>query len=218
MQSETKPPKADASKGMTRRTFAVGAFGSLAALGLGGITLLKDDPLLRPPGGQDGDRFLGTCVHCERCREICPQHAIKPTKLEQGLISFRTPQMDYKRGWCDFCASTPEGYPRCSQVCPVNAFQIPPDVNPDRVVIGKAMINPHWCLAYNATGCHTCVDACPYGAMGITEDGIPFVIEEACNGCGACEHACISLSAGSIVAGATDRAITVHPISREEII
>ena len=37
--------------------------------------------------------------------------------------------------------------------------------------------------------------------------------EEKCNGCGACEHACISLSSGSLATGATDRAVVVVPES-----
>ena len=212
MNEEKESSSKKASAGISRRNFAIGAIGSIAALGLGGFTFAESKPVLRPPGGQSEVAFRGTCIHCEKCREICPQTAIKPAMLETGITSFRTPQMDYRSGWCNFCADTPGGYPLCSKVCPVNAFKIPEGINPDRVVIGKAQINPNWCLAYTATGCHTCVDACPYGAMGITEDGIPYVIEDKCNGCGACEHACISLSAGSIASGATDRAITVHPV------
>ena len=52
---------------------------------------------------------------------------------------------------------------------------------------------------------------CPLGA-----DNVPVVDVDACNGCGACELACISLSAGSITAGATDRAIVVRPTEEVE--
>ena len=108
--------------GMSRRTFAIGAVGAAAMVGLGAVKVAGADPIVRPPGAQDEDAFIASCIHCERCREV-------------------------------------------------------------------------------------------YEAMGLHDDGTPYVIEDACNGCGACEHACISLSSGSLATGATDRAIVVVPES-----
>lgn len=184
-------------------------------LGLGSATLVENERVCRPPGGQDEESFIAACIHCERCREVCPQHAIKPAQLESGILMLRTPQMDYHSGWCDFCESTEGGEPRCVRVCPTGALALPGKPYSQTVNIGTAVITEAWCLAYQAMGCHECVDACSYGAMGIREDGTPYVIAETCNGCGACEHACISLSSGSIAAGATDRAITVVPDGSE---
>lgn len=202
-------------RGMTRRSFAVGAAGAAAMLALGTVRFAGAEPLCRPPGAQDGDDFLMRCIHCEKCREVCPQTAIKPAELGSGLLSFRTPQMDFKSGWCDFCQER-EGGPLCAHVCPVNAFVLPDGVLSESVVIGKASINPDWCLAYRDMGCRECVDACPYEAMGVNEYGTPFVIEDLCNGCGACEFACISMSSGSLSLGATDRAIVVVPVDAQE--
>ena len=53
-------------------------------------------------------------------------------------------------------------------------------------------------------------------ALELGADNVPVVDVDACNGCGACELACISLSAGSITAGATDRAIVVRPTEEVE--
>ena len=39
---------------------------------------------------------------------------------------------------------------------------------------------------------------------------------EKCNGCGACENVCESMTAGSIAPGATDRAIVVVPLDEWE--
>ena len=196
---------------ISRRTFAVGAVGAAAMLGLGAVKFTGSEPICRPPGAQDEWAFLSACIHCEKCREVCPQHAIKPARIESGILSLRTPQMDFKSGWCDFCESTEDGQPLCAKACPVNAFVLPGGKLSENVVIGKAVIKPDWCLATLDMGCRDCVDACPYEAMGISESGIPYVIDELCNGCGACEFACISMKSGSIAVGATDRAIIVVP-------
>ena len=79
-----------------------------------------------------------------------------------------------------------------------------------------AEINRDWCLAAKGMGCHECVDVCNYEALELGADNVPVVDVDACNGCGACELACISLSAGSITAGATDRAIVVRPTEEVE--
>ncbi|MFR1167333.1 MAG: 4Fe-4S binding protein [Adlercreutzia equolifaciens] len=39
---------------------------------------------------------------------------------------------------------------------------------------------------------------------------IPYVVEDKCNGCGACQAACLSLSSGSIKS--SERAIVVRPV------
>ena len=40
----------------------------------------------------------------------------------------------------------------------------------------------------------------------------PVVIADRCNGCGACESVCVSLKAGSIASGATERAIVIRSL------
>lgn len=211
MSPEAKRPE-ECGRGISRRTFAIGVAGSAAMLGLGTVKLVGADAVVRPPGAQDENAFLASCIHCERCREVCPQRAIKPARLESGLLNLRTPQMDFRSGWCDFCEER-EGGPACAAVCPTNAFRLPKAPISEHAHLGTAVINHDWCLAFQAMGCHECVDACPFEAMGLNDDGTPYVIEGACNGCGACEHACISLSSGSLSVGATDRAIVVVPES-----
>jgi ferredoxin-type protein NapG len=119
--------------------------------------------------------------------------------------------MNFKSGWCDFCEGE-EGGPRCVEVCPTHALSLA-GIDVADVVIGKARITLEWCLAAKGMGCHECVDVCQYDAMALGNDAVPLVKLDACNGCGACEFACISLSAGSITTGATNRAITVVPTS-----
>ena len=82
------------------------------------------------------------------------------------------------------------------------------------IIIGTAEIDPRTCLAYRMTGCRDCYDACNYSAIELKDEGganpIPYVVEDKCNGCGACQAACLSLSSGSIKS--TERAIVVRPI------
>ena len=50
----------------------------------------------------------------------------------------------------------------------------------------------------------------------LDKDNRPIVLEDKCNGCGACESVCVSLQNGSISEGATARAIVVHPLDEVE--
>lgn len=211
-ETEKSEEKKKRGPAVTRRTFAFGAVGALALFGLGGVKFLGTTKVCRPPGAQDEDRFISACIHCEKCREICPKNAIAPTNIEQGFLVARTPRMNYRQGWCNFCEDVLGG-PRCIAVCPTLALKTD-DVS--KVVIGKAVLNRDWCLAAKGMGCHECVDACNYDALEIGYDNVPVVKVDACNGCGACEYKCISLSSGSISTGATDRAIVVRPTEEVE--
>ena len=198
--------------GMSRRTFALGVGGGCALLALGALKAVPAEAQVRPPGGQDEHRLVAACIRCERCVEACPRGALRPAHLEDGIVTVRTPTANFNEGWCDFCERE-EGGPLCAAACPTSAFRLPAGPASENVRLGIALINRDWCLAFQAMGCHECVDACPYEAMGLHDDGTPYVIEDACNGCGACEHACISLSSGSLATGATDRAVVVVPES-----
>jgi ferredoxin-type protein NapG len=196
---------------VSRRTFAQGMAGACVLVGLGGLRCLPAKALCRPPGGQDEEHLARACIHCEKCREVCPRTAIAPAHIEDGILNARMPRMAFRQGWCDFCEHEPQG-PRCVAVCPTRALR---GQDVAHAVIGVAALNLDWCLAAKGMGCHECADACPYEAMGIGADLVPTVDEDACNGCGACEFACISLSAGSLSVGATDRAIVVRPRAGE---
>jgi len=43
---------------------------------------------------------------------------------------------------------------------------------------------------YACLGLGSCVEACPFEAIFIGEDGLPHIIEERCTSCGACERIC----------------------------
>jgi ferredoxin-type protein NapG len=136
---------------------------------------------------------------------------IVPAHVEKGILATRTPTFDFSRDYCDWCEEGNEGRPLCASVCPTLALELPAGATPENTILGKAVLNEDWCLAYRLIGCRYCYDACPYEAMGIDGNGRPYVIEENCNGCGACEAVCVSLKNASIASGATERAIIVRP-------
>jgi len=44
--------------------------------------------------------------------------------------------------------------------------------------------------AYGCLGLGDCVEACPFGAMEMGDNGLPLIDEEACEGCGVCANYC----------------------------
>lgn len=170
-------------------------------------------PIIRPPGGQDEERLLSACIRCEKCYEICPRDVIAPAHIENGVLGMLTPTLDFSSDYCDWCSADNNQMPLCVQVCPTEALALPEGATVENTIIGKAAITEDWCLAYKLIGCRFCYDACPYEAMGLDEHNRPYVVEDACNGCGACESVCVSLQNASISEGATARAIVIHPLS-----
>ena len=95
-QPEASSKQPDAS-GLTRRDILLGCAGAVVLLGIGGAGryAFANTRLLRPPGGQDEEHFLATCIKCDRCRSACPRSVIMMANIEDGLINARTPRMDF---------------------------------------------------------------------------------------------------------------------------
>lgn len=197
--------------GMSRRTFVLGTGSVVLLLGLGGLKFVPAQPVLRPPGGQDEDRLIAACIRCERCIVACPRDVLAPTHIEEGILSMRTPTFDFSSDYCNWCVEENGGAPLCVKACPTQALRLPEGATPENTIIGKAVITEDWCLAYKLIGCKFCYDACPYEAIELDDKERPSVVVEKCNGCGACEAACVSLKNASISAGATAKAIVVQP-------
>jgi ferredoxin-type protein NapG len=198
--------------GMTRRNLLLGVGGAAVTLGLGGLAFIGSNSIIRPPGGQDENRLVSACIRCEKCYEICPRNVIAPTHIEDGVLNMRTPTLNFDEDFCDWCAEANDGDPLCTKVCPTEALALPEGADVYNTMIGKAVINTDWCLAYKLIGCRFCYDACPYEAMELDENNRPLVLYDICNGCGACESVCVSLQNGSISKGANERAIVVRAI------
>lgn len=209
--SAATTPKPERSDGITRRALVIGGGATAIMLGLGGLRYIGHTPLRRPPGGQDEAKLVAACIRCERCYEACPRKVIKPARIEDGLLEMRTPTLDFDANWCDFCTEENGGVPLCVKACPTEALKLSEEATVENTILGVAVIDERQCLAYRDSGCRYCFDACPYDAIEMN-GAHPVVIADRCNGCGACESVCVSLKAGSIASGATERAIVIRPL------
>lgn len=149
----TAAPKKEGRPVITRRALCAGLGGTAALLGLGAVRYAGSAPLVRPPGGQDEEALVSACIRCEKCYEVCPRGVIAPAHLEDGILNMRTPSMDFKAGWCDFCTHEDAG-PQCVNVCPTQALVLPAGAvlgntetgEVGNVVLGVAEVNRDWCL------------------------------------------------------------------------
>lgn len=196
---------------ISRRGFLLGGAGAVSMVAVGGMgaALPAEAGLVRPPGGQDESVLLGACIKCDRCRSACPNNVVDVAALEDGLLNARTPKLNFRKGYCDFCQGH-DGL-RCVASCPTGAISAGFDPWSDK--LGMAVVDESECLLYRS-GSHycskPCIDACEYDAFRYDEDtGQLVVAEDRCNGCGACEHACISSSYGSFT-GSARRGVNVE--------
>ena len=154
---------------ITRRGVLVGAGAVASMLAVGGVAYAlegEDRGLLRPPGAQDEAHFRATCLKCNRCETACPQRCLRTGVLEDGVLNWRTPIMDFHRGACDFCGI-------CEDVCPAGSIA---GAHDPAQVIGVAVVDRERCIAWLQGGCQVCVDACPSNSYlafaGGTDRGI----------------------------------------------
>ena len=183
---------------LTRRDFLAAAGGIAVFAALGSIARFSQSgELLRPPGAPDEKSFLARCIRCDRCRGVCPASAIGGG---EGFTAARTPVLNFRLGYCDFCA-------KCVEVCPTEALR---PFDKKTVRIGLAEITDR-CIAWNSGGCTICVEQCPWQAIFF--DGLrrPVIDAAKCNGCGLCENVCPALVLRSYLGG-TVRGIIVRPL------
>ena len=174
-----KAPKAEYAN-ITRRTLVIGLGSTAALLGLGALRYAGHNPLVHPPGGQDEAHLVNACIRCERCLEACPRKVIVPAHIEDGLLGMRAPMLNFSENYCDFCAESNDGQPRCLAVCPTSALSLADEQLTERTILttsdggeqdksttvktpnlGLAVIDKTTCLAFRDTGCRFCYDACP---------------------------------------------------------
>ena len=77
---------------------------------------------LRPPGALDEKDFLGSCLKCGQCVQVCPVQAIKLTDLVDGW-GVGVPYIDAREQACDFSCDAVQ----CILACPTGslAYQKP---------------------------------------------------------------------------------------------
>ncbi|SFV52799.1 Ferredoxin-type protein NapG (periplasmic nitrate reductase) [hydrothermal vent metagenome] len=123
-------------------------YSTLGVLGLalaGGVGLspylLADERRLRPPGAVPEDEFLGLCIKCGQCLQVCPYHAIKLADWGKGH-GVGTPYIDANIRGCWACSGVP-----CVLACPTGALEHTCE-KPEDIKMGIAVLqNPKTCLA-----------------------------------------------------------------------
>ena len=191
---------------LTRRAVLTGAAGIAVLLALGASTrAFASEDFLRPPGGQDFERFFGACIRCDRCRSACDREAITVCTTSDGIANMRVPKLSFRRGFCDLC----NGEYKCIAACPTGALV---SFDKARDKMGVAVIDSGECLTYNISGrCDArCIDVCDVDALWLDEGGRLQIDQDKCYGCGACEYVCPSNAYGSY-SGTGLRGINVWP-------
>ena len=171
----------------------------------------KPKPLLRPPGSVEEERFLQLCVRCGECFRVCPGSVLQPAGLEDGLEALWTPVAVPSHAGCHQDCNF------CTQVCPTRAIRPLAIEQKRRTKMGLAVIDRSICLPHaGEEDCRVCFEECRaagYDAiemrrvelpLGDVPEGMfsameleamshieaPFVLEDACVGCGLCEYRC----------------------------
>ncbi len=160
----------------------------------------KDDPLLiRPPGALPEKEFLGRCVRCAECMQVCIGNALQPALLEGGFDAIFTPKLVARTGYCEFNCTL------CGQACPTGAIRQLSLAEKHKTVIGNAWFERDRCLPYaKAIPCMVCEEHCPTPEKAIRFAEVsmvapagnevvikqPYVVDDLCIGCGICETKC----------------------------
>ncbi|MCR5473437.1 MAG: 4Fe-4S binding protein [Prevotella sp.] len=143
-----------------------------------------------PPGARSLKHMTQHCTGCQLCVSKCPNDVLRPS---MDITNLMQPVMSFEKGYC-----RPE-CTRCSEVCPAGAIKLIDKEEKSGIQIGHAVVYPDFCLsALGENECGNCARHCPVGAIEMvpsdSEDdlspSVPAVNENACIGCGACEHLC----------------------------
>ena len=143
-----------------------------------------------PPGARSLKHMTQHCTGCQLCVSKCPNDVLRPS---MDITNLMQPVMSFEKGYC-----RPE-CTRCSEVCPAGAIKLIDKVEKSGIQIGHAVVYPDSCLSdLGENECGNCARHCPVGAIEMVpsnpEDdlspSVPAVNENACIGCGACEHLC----------------------------
>lgn len=127
--------------------------------------------------------FVGACIGCGLCGEVCPPRCVKFYKHTEGAKA-NTPYIDPAEKGCILCG-------KCIDACPTNALTETPVRD---IKMGIARIDRVACYPWVDRGiCGACVGICPLGDLAI---GFEFgniyrpVVKQGCVGCGLCVEVC----------------------------
>ena len=115
------PPLSKAKKQTNRRRFLRTTLltGGVLGAALSGFLpiIYSQKKRLRPPGALDEKDFLGSCIKCGQCVQVCPVQAIKLADLIDGM-GVGTPYIDPRSQACDFSCDAVQ----CILACPTGAL------------------------------------------------------------------------------------------------
>ncbi len=155
--------------------------------------------LVRPPGAMAEMEFLGRCVRCGECMQVCIGNALQPAFLQAGFEGMFSPVVVARIGYCEYSCTL------CGQVCPTGAIENLSLADKHRRKIGNAHFDKNLCLPYaKGVPCIVCEEHCPtpQKAIAFREKQLvnsagrkvlvkqPYIIDELCIGCGICENKC----------------------------
>jgi ferredoxin-type protein NapG len=102
---------------------------------------------LRPPGALAEDRFLGACIKCGQCVQVCPVEAVVLADLDAGGGN-GVPYIEPRSQACDFSCDALS----CILACPTGALSHDLKVK-EEVRMGLARLaRPNACLATRGEG------------------------------------------------------------------
>ena len=147
-RKRTRRPRLSRKQERRRQLLRAGLVGAglLLLQPLAWIPLLRRwQSRLRPPGALDEGAFLGACIKCGQCVQVCPVQAIVLADAGDGL-GVGVPYLDARRQACDFSCDALS----CILACPTGAL--------DHVVTAKEEVRaglarlarPDACLARRA--------------------------------------------------------------------
>ncbi len=187
--------------------------GAVAGLGAAGAIRRwsgghEASPLVRPPGSVPEGEFLQLCIRCGECFQACPNNALQPAGLAEGLDPLWTPRLAADWSGCEPSCN------HCGHVCPTGAIRALPMEEKRHARMGLAVVNERTCLPHaEREACQLCVDECaaagyhaiefvgvgtemdPFGEP-IPDSGFqaPLVLAHKCVGCGLCQTRCYAIN------------------------
>jgi polyferredoxin len=154
-----------------------------------GIIRERETYPVLPPGAMSLAHLNAHCTLCHTCVRACPNEALHPCP-EPDPALWRKPVLIAAKGFCQYdCIE-------CTLVCPTKAL-VSITVDEKHVFrLAQVRLKLDKCIVVtNRTSCGACAELCPTGAVYMDEGRVPnrpepFLKEELCIGCGACQKSC----------------------------